>query len=82
MDIKTIGIILLSGFIILIGAILVNLIAKSLELSTWFDFLEDIKNKGFSQTIKQIGFISILYLILIYPFILGVLVWICFKLFK
>ncbi len=52
----------LNGVIILIGAILVNFIAKYLGILTWYDFLNDI---------REANLVDYIFLFLIYPFSLG-----------
>jgi hypothetical protein len=62
------------GLIILAGAILLNVIAGSLGLTTWYDFL---KNP------KDVSVISIIWLFIIYPLGLGLIGYISFNvLFK
>jgi hypothetical protein len=56
--------IFLFGIGILIGAIILNIIASKLNLTSWFDF---IKNP------KGTGFISYVWLFIIYPFGLGLI---------
>jgi len=68
---NTFLIILITGFGILIGAILINYIATTLNLSTWYDFLTDIEKVGFLQSIKNQDIISIIFMLLIYPLLLG-----------
>jgi len=68
---NTFLIILITGFGILIGAILINYIATTLNLSTWYDFLTDIEKVGFLESIKNQNFASIIFMLLIYPLLLG-----------
>jgi len=62
----------LSGIIILLGAILLNLLASYAGLATWYDFL---KNPGKGSLFTYI------WLFIIYPLGLGVLVYLAVKLF-
>lgn len=59
-----IGKVYVLGLLILVGAILINFIAKLINLPTWYDFLEkphlDIKN--------------FIWLFIIYPLLLGSIV--------
>ena len=55
--------ILLMGFIILAGAILLNIIASALGLQTWYSFLEE----------KSLSALDGLWLFVIYPLSLGFL---------
>ncbi len=63
--------IFLSGLVILIVAVFVNFLAGFLGLSTWYDFLKDMQVNGVLETIKSTNFLSYLFLLLIYPFVLG-----------
>lgn len=65
--------ILVAGLIILLGALLLNVIATQLSLTTWYDFLKDPK--------KANG-VSLLWLFLIYPFGLGLLTLLATRLLK
>ncbi|MFH1682807.1 MAG: hypothetical protein ABIA37_03340 [Candidatus Woesearchaeota archaeon] len=56
------------GVAILIGAIIINLLVSVLGLATWYTFLIEFKEKGFSQ-----GIFSLIFLFLIYPFLLGLI---------
>lgn len=60
------------GVVILVGAIIINLIASALGLSTWFKFVADVQADGFAAFAKQ-GILSLLYLFVIYPAVLGAL---------
>ncbi len=55
--------ILIIGYLILIIAIVLNVLAKKINIKTWYDFLEDPKNTNF---------ISYLWLFILYPLLLGV----------
>ena len=79
MDAKMLGVMFLSGIVILIGAIIVNIVAKRLDMKTWFDFLESIAQKGLGSALSQLNVASVFYLFLIYPLALGFLVWLCVK---
>ena len=50
------------GIAILVTAIVLNIIAKLLNVSTWYDF---IQNKTINNPIE------IIWLFIIYPFVLG-----------
>lgn len=52
------------GFIILAGAILLNVIAGGLGLTTWYDFL---KNP------KDVSVVSLIWLFILYPLGLGII---------
>ena len=57
---------LIYGWIILIVAIPVNLIAKKIGLVTWYDFL--VFN-------KSIGFLDAIFMFLVYPLIFGAVIY-------
>jgi hypothetical protein len=65
--------IFLIGIIILVGAIIINVLASLLGLQTWFSFIELTTNKGLNSAFKEVGFVSLLYLFVVYPFVLGFL---------
>ena len=54
------------GWIILIAAIPVNLIAKKIGLVTWYDFLVFKKN---------IGFLDGIFMLIVYPLIFGAIIY-------
>lgn len=74
--------ILLIGWIILIGAIILNGLAGVLGLTTWYTFLAKIAQQGWPSALRQTPIISHLFLFLIYPFLLGGLAWLGLKLFR
>ena len=53
---------LLYGWVILIVAIPINLIAKEIGLVTWY---------GFLVFKDSIGFLDVIFMFIVYPFILG-----------
>lgn len=65
--------IFIAGLIILLGALLLNVIANQLSLTTWYDFLKDP---------KKAGGVSLMWLFLIYPFGLGLLALLAARLLK
>lgn len=71
--------IFLSGIIILIGVILINLVARVLKLNTWYDFINQIANQSLKQSFVSQGIINLIFLFLIYPLLLGFIVWFCVK---
>lgn len=64
--------IFLMGFIILVGAILLNGIASMLGLQTWYSFLEE----------KTISVLDGFWLFVIYPLALGALGYVAAKIFS
>lgn len=57
------------GIIILLSAIIFNIIANSLGVKTWYDFLNGIAQKTPFKSL--INFWDALWLFFIYPFLLG-----------
>ena len=58
------------GLLILIIAIIANVIAGKIGLSTWYDFGPDFFRQGF-PIIKEAGFINCIWLFIIYPLVLS-----------
>ncbi len=63
---------LITGYSILIGAILANLFANYLNICTWYKFLEDIFTDGLYKTLIQQNTLSLCWLFFIYPTILSI----------
>ena len=61
------------GVSILIWAILANGFAQSIGLKTWYDFIEILIQKR--QTLSAISLLDWLWLMLIYPLVLGASAW-------
>jgi hypothetical protein len=70
------------GIIILVGAIIINSLATYLSLTTWFSFIESISQSGFLTTLKEQSILSLLFLFIIYPLLLGLLAWLGFRYIK
>ena len=58
------------GWSILIIAIVANVVAEKIGISTWYDFGSQFFNQD-SLTFKEIGVINLLWLFIIYPIILS-----------
>lgn len=58
------------GLLILIIAIIANVIAGKIGLSTWYDFGPDFFRQGF-PIIKEVGVVNFLWLFIIYPLMLS-----------
>jgi ABC-type sulfate transport system permease component len=71
--IKLLFYILGTGYGILILAILLNILAGALDIITWYDFLLQIKEKGFTNTIKATNITSLMFLFIVYPLLLGLM---------
>jgi hypothetical protein len=59
------------GVAILVVAILVNVLATVGGVSTWYGFLADIRDHGLLAAIRNEGVLSLLFLFLLYPLLLG-----------
>ena len=62
---------LITGYIILIVAIFVNIIANYLNILTWYKFLNLIISEGVKETIFSISIFDFFWLFIIYPTILS-----------
>ena len=62
---------LLTGNCILINAIIANIFAKFIKITTWYDFYNQLINSGAKNTINTLQVLDILWLFLIYPIILS-----------
>tara|TARA_B100001250_G_C19643084_1_gene719159 strand:- start:301 stop:588 length:288 start_codon:yes stop_codon:yes gene_type:complete len=62
---------LITGYCILLAAIIANIIAESLNIDTWYKFLQEILKTDFLTTIKQVNILSFLWLFIFYPIILS-----------
>ena len=58
------------GFFILIIAIIANIIVSKIGLSTWYDFGPEFFKRGF-LAMKEVGFLSCLWLFVLYPLVLA-----------
>lgn len=63
----------LIGLAILIGGIIINVFANFIKLTTWYLFLEKVNKYGLIRTLKKESFISIIFLFIIYPLLLGLI---------
>ena len=70
--------VILSGFFLLIFAIIMNAVVQYLKIMTWYDFLMRIKESSWS---KKIRFIDYLWLFVGYPFLLGLIIFYTTKIF-
>jgi len=70
----------LAGLVVLITAIGLNLLANALGLSTWYDFLTLASQQGFFHTLKNLKPVDFLFLILLYPGLLGLSAYLTFRL--
>lgn len=59
------------GLALLAVAIVLNLVAKTLGIATWYDFILAMQSSGFVSAAKHIGVVSLLFLFVLYPLALG-----------
>jgi hypothetical protein len=69
------------GLGILLAAMVVNFLAKSTGLETWYSFIEQIQKSGLVNTLKS-KWPHLIFLVFIYPFVLGLVGYFFFKLFE
>lgn len=63
--------ILLCGYVVLISAIVINILALRIGITTWYPFLNEVGKLGFIKAFIEISLISKIFLFIIYPLILG-----------
>jgi hypothetical protein len=71
----------LVGIIILVAAVLLNVMAGWLGLSTWYSFLQDASQKGVSHAFQGLNALDYLFLFLLYPGLLGLAAYFSIRLF-
>lgn len=64
----------LAGLAILFGAAIINFLAKHFRLLTWYDFLNSLARTGLKNAWGELNALSIIFLFLLYPLLLG-LIW-------
>jgi hypothetical protein len=69
-----------AGIAILLAAILLNMLASSLGLQTWYTFLNAIEQQGLASTLKMLKVTDYFFLFLTYPFLLGLSAYLIFRL--
>ena len=69
------------GWIILIFAILLNIIASFFKITTWYVYFEMIARRGFMDATFSLAWYELLFLYILYPGLLGLVVCIGGKLF-
>jgi len=62
--------IFVTGIIVLLIAIVINVLATFLGVETWYGFIENIQENGSMVFVKQ-GWKDIFFLFFLYPFLLG-----------
>lgn len=63
---------IITGYSILICAIIANNLAMYFELSTWYEFLQNINENGLKKSIFSQKIMNIIWLYLIYPILLSI----------
>ena len=58
------------GVFILLIAIIANIVVGKLALSNWYEFGPQLISRGFA-TIKEAGFLNIVWLFILYPLVLS-----------
>jgi len=62
---------IITGYSILLGAILANILVDYLNIPTWYTFLKSVLKIGFTESIMQQNAMHLLWLFCIYPIILS-----------
>jgi hypothetical protein len=70
----------ISGYLILFCAIILNVLAQKLGVQTWYDFLLVVSEKGFGASFSRLQIQDILFLFAGYPVMLGLSGWAGFSL--
>jgi hypothetical protein len=70
----------LAGLVVLIVAVVLNLLANALGMATWYSFLNQVSQRGFLLALQSLKAIEILFLILLYPLLLGLAAYLTFYL--
>ena len=66
---------------ILVAAIIINLSANAIGMTTWYSFLNDISENGFINTVESQG-LHLIFLIIIYPLVLGAVAYYLIRFFE
>lgn len=75
------SLIFITGLIILIVAIILNILANFLHIETWYSFLMKIQELGFYKTISDY-WKHLFFLLFIYPLCLGLSAYCVIMFFK
>jgi hypothetical protein len=73
--------IFLTGLGILLVAIFLNFLASYFGLETWYSFLGLVQEINFLKIVKD-NWLSFIFLVLLYPFLLGLTAYYILKIFK
>lgn len=63
--------IFLTGLLILVTAIILNLLAQTLGLATWYSFLNQVQVTDLVSSLRSLSLLSSLFLFFVYPLLLG-----------
>lgn len=63
--------ILVMGFSILMGALIINVTCAQFGISTWYTYIEAISATSYGEANRQTGWANLIFLYIIYPFLLG-----------
>jgi hypothetical protein len=63
--------IFITGWLILIVAILINIVEIKFGIYTWYSFIQEGQKIGFLKAFIQTSLLSKIFLFLVYPFLLG-----------
>jgi hypothetical protein len=70
------------GLIILFAAVLVNGAAAWIGLPSWYDFFRTAGELGVRRAAGQAGVAGMVFLLLVYPFLLGTAAYLAYKCLK
>ncbi len=73
--------IFIAGVVFLFATILINALANSLRLTSWYTYLGAIGSIGVAKAFAQLSLPSMLWLFVGYPLFLGALVYFVKKIF-
>jgi hypothetical protein len=69
----------LAGLVVLVVAVLLNVAAGWLGLSTWYSFLLEASQKGLYPALQSLNAADYLFLFLFYPGLLGLAAYLIFR---
>lgn len=74
--------IFVAGWIILLGALVINAIALKLNMTTWYEFTVLITKSGIAGAFQKTNVQSLLFLFVLYPLLLGILCYLSLRVLK
>jgi hypothetical protein len=75
MDLSNTAKIFIDGFVVLLVAVGANILASAIKLSSWYDFLGLIGQRGVGEALTNQSVPSLIWLFIAYPLILGLAVY-------